>query len=167
MGTTRFGFPIADHTGAKGVGAITSINSGVFQAAEDAMLEGIDCILSSTLIADTSLDAPTVYPLYTVPAGKKAILRVIILHSNSASLAGMIDVNFGGGVAAITPMWINAVDFSTMTTVNSALISWASAEIIMIDGDDVTEANRTLNMEVVSGSTAAGTAIVSVFGFLV
>jgi hypothetical protein len=72
--------------------------------------------LATFLVADATLDAPTVYTLYTVPKGKRAIIDHVRAHSNSASLAGMNDLNFGGGAAGITPVWLDAGDISTLTS---------------------------------------------------
>jgi hypothetical protein len=123
--------------------------------------------LSSTAIADMSLDAPTLYSLFTCPPGKQLLVDHVVVHSNSASLAGMTDVNFGGGVAAITPVWADAADFSSMVTANSRLVLRTDTTVVIIDGDDATALDRTFRMEVIAGATAAGTGVIDVFGYLI
>ena len=126
-------------------------------------------LLSSTAISDMTLDVPTLWDLYTVPPGMYGIIDSVIIHSNSATLAGMNDVDFGSGAAAITPAWLNnETGIEDMTAANDWMILRAdSDEFGMIDGDDATAANRTFGMYVVSGSTGAATAVVDVFGYLV
>ena len=126
-------------------------------------------LLSSTAIADMTTDAPTIYSLYSAPTGKQALITRVVVHSNSASLAGCNDVNFGGGAAAATPVWMDAE--AHLAGMTSASMYWSitadDAVQTLIDGDDATAANRTFAMGVVSGSTGSSTAVVDVFGYLI
>ena len=106
-------------------------------------------------------DAPTVHTIFVVPPGKKALIAHVAIHSNSASLAGMTDVNFGGGPAGITPVWKDAADLSSMTTVNDYLVVWPDSPVEML------VAGAAFVAEVVSGSTAASTVMIDVLGYLV
>jgi hypothetical protein len=125
--------------------------------------------LSRTTGVDMNADVPTLNELYTVPFGKKCIIDSVVIHSNNASLAGMNDVDFGAGAAAITPAWLNnETGIGDMTTVNSWMVLRAdSDDYVMIDGDDATAADRTFSMYTVSGSTGAATATIDVFGYLI
>ena len=126
-------------------------------------------LLSSTAISDMTLQVPTLWSLYTVPFGKMAVIDSVVIHSNSATIAGMDDVDFGGGATAVNPTWLNnETGIGDMTTANSHMILRVdSNDIVMIDGDDATAANRTFGMYVVDGSDGAATGIVDVFGYLV
>lgn len=125
--------------------------------------------LSRTTGIDMNADAPTLNALYTVPPGKLCVIDSVVIHSNSATLAGMNDVDFGAGATATSPAWLNnETGIGDMTNANSWMILRAdSDDYVMIDGDDSTAADRTFSMYVVSGSTGAATATVDVFGYLV
>lgn len=131
--------------------------------------ENCIALLSRTTGIDMNADSPTLNQLYTVPAGKKCIIDSVIIHSNSATLAGMNDVDFGAGAAGITPAWLNNEQgIVDMVTADDWMILRSdSDEFGMIDGDDATALNRVFSMYVVSGSTGAATATVDVFGILV
>lgn len=133
---------------------------------ETSLQKSLVHLLSSTEI-DAILDVPTVHRLYLVPEGKQAVIISVMARSNSASLAGMTDVNFGGGVAAITPVWKDAANFAGMTLVNSLQNMTISGAGGILDGDDSTEANRVFNAEVVAGSTVPANVTFDVFGYLI
>lgn len=136
------------------------------EAAEAGMLEDLVNVLSSTVI-DAILDAPTVHTLFRCPPGKKAVIIEVIAHSNSASLAGMIDVNFGGGAAAITPVWLDNAALNSMTSAFMMEKKQPAGAVVLIDGDDATPANRNFVAEVVSGSTSAANVTLDVLGYLI
>ena len=126
-------------------------------------------VLSRTVVADVMLDAPTLNELYTVPPGKRAIITEVILHTPTATLAGMNDVDFGGGAAAITPAWLNnETGIGDMTAVEDYMVLRNdSNDIAAIDGDNATAANRIFGMYIVSGSTAAAGVTVDTIGYLI
>ena len=129
--------------------------------------EKAESLLSSTTVANMSLDVPTLTALYTVPAGKQAIITKVIIHSPSATLDGMNDVDFGSG-AVPTDGFNNITGIADVTaTTDYYIISSDNNEYSMVDGDHATAANRTFGMYVVSGSTGAASAKVDVFGYLV
>jgi hypothetical protein len=136
------------------------------EAVEQGMLEGLLNVLGSATF-DPEPDAPTVHQLYHVPAGKKAVIVELVVRSNTASLAGMTDVNFGGGAAAITPVWKDAQDLSSITAVGSMMRVVASGAIVIIDGDDSTPADRIFVAQVVTGATASGSVTIDVIGYLI
>jgi len=126
-------------------------------------------LLSSTAISNMALDVPTLWTLYTAPLGRKCVIDSVVIHSNSGSLAGMDDVDFGGGATAIDPVWIdNETGIGDMTTANSYMILRNdSNDLVLIDGDDTTLAARTFGMYVTLGSTATPiTAVVDTFGYI-
>lgn len=125
-------------------------------------------LLSRTLEIDANADA-TLHPLFTVPPGKRAIIIEVIVHSNADSLAGMDDVNFGGGPTGVAPSWI--VGEASIAGVISAnkfiVIRDDNDDNLFIEGDAAVANARTFSMYVVSGSTVASTVTVDVFGYLV
>ncbi len=125
-------------------------------------------VLSTTTGVNMTLDVPTLNTLYTVPPGKLCIIDQVIVHSNSADLVGMTDVDFGGGVLAATPPWKDAENgLADMTAVNDFFIVRSDdAETAMLDGDDSTAANRIFGMLVTLGSTGAANASITVYGTL-
>lgn len=126
-------------------------------------------LLSRTVVLDVQSDGPTLNQLYTVPPGKRAVIAEVVLHSPTASLAGMDDVDFGGGVIATAPDWVqNETGIGAMTAVDDYMnIRGDSNEYGAIDGDDAQLANRTFSMYVVSGSTGVAGVTVDVFGYLI
>ncbi len=127
---------------------------------------------SDSLLAQvTGIDMNTIaeIELYTVPLGKKAIITRIIVHSPSATLVGLDDVNFGGGAAGAGIVFLdNVTTIAGMTAVGDYLILVQAAGVHEeLDGDDSTVVDRTLNMDMVDATTNSATASVSVFGILI
>ncbi len=124
-------------------------------------------LISSTTIADMS--AAAVSELYAVPPGKQLIVDSIVLHTASATLVGLDDVDIGGGAAAKTPvLHDNVTALAEITAVNTYYRLRADTnDIVNIDGDDATVANRVLNLSVVDGAAGANSVIVDVFGYLI
>ena len=109
--------------------------------------------LSTTTGVDMKTAAATT--LYTVPAGKTAIITHVVVRNTSASLDGGTDYDF--------TTWRQTVDLSSMTT--------ASTDYMVITGDEVKftvqVAGTAFQITVSTGSTAACTATIDVFGYLV
>ncbi len=126
-------------------------------------------LLASTVVADVNADVPTRNVLYTVPPGKRAVIDQIVIHSATATLAGMNDVDFGGGAAGITPAWLNnETGIGDITSVDDFMTLRADSDDHgAIDGDDATVADRDFVAYVVSGSTGAAGATFDVFGYLI
>ena len=99
--------------------------------------------------------------LYTVPTGKTLYVTHVVVREPSASMAGGTDYDIGTGANADT--WRQTVDLSSMTT--------ASTDYMVISGADVTKytdsaAAAVFGIKVITGTTAACTATIDVFGFL-
>lgn len=99
--------------------------------------------------------------LYTVPSGKVFYPFAICVRNPSASMAGGTDYDIGTGANADT--WRQTVDLSSMTTPNT--------DFMFITGADVTKytecaAADAFGIKVITGTTAACTADLDVFGFL-
>ena len=99
--------------------------------------------------------------LYTVPTGKVFYPLAVMVRNPSASMAGGSDYDFGTGVASDT--WRQAVDLSSMTTL--------ATDFMVIEGADVTKykecaAAEVFGVTIVTGTTAACTATIDVFGLL-
>lgn len=99
--------------------------------------------------------------LYTVPAGKTFYPTSVVIRESSASLAGGTDYDFGTGALADT--WRQTIDLSSMTTL--------ATDFMEIRGADVTKysdcaAASVFGIYVNTGSTAACTATIDIFGFL-
>ncbi len=125
-------------------------------------------LLARTVVADVQTGT-TRNVLYTVPPGKRAIIDQVVIHTPTGSLAGMNDVDFGGGAIGATPVWIdNETGIVDMTTVEDFMILRAdSDDHIAIDGDDATAADRDFVAYVVTGATGAYGATFDVFGYLI
>jgi hypothetical protein len=123
-------------------------------------------LLKRVTIADAMLDVPTVYTLYKCPKRRRVIIDHIRVHSNSATLAGMADINFGGGAEAKTPVWKDAADISSMTTAQMEMKLTTAGAVVIIDGDDATPANRSFMAEVVTGSTGAASVVFDIYGYM-
>jgi len=99
--------------------------------------------------------------LYTVPTGKTLYVTHVVVREPSASMAGGTDYDFGTGANADT--WRQTVNLSSMTT--------ADTDYMVISGADVTKytdsaALAVFGIKVITGTTAACTATIDVFGFL-
>jgi len=115
--------------------------------------------LSTTTGVDMKTAAKTT--LYTVPTGKTCYVTHVVVREPSASMAGGTDYDIGQGANADT--WRQTVDLSSMTT--------ASTDYMVIAGADVTKytdsaAGDAFGIKVITGTTAACTAVIDVFGFL-
>ena len=114
---------------------------------------------------DAQLDGPTVHNIFTVPPGKRAVVLAFAAYKNSASLAGMTDVNLGGGPAAVTPSLLDAESLAALTTANMFKWLWPDVKVTL-NGDSSVLAERNCVVEVVAGSTGAAYVNIAAFGFL-
>jgi len=99
--------------------------------------------------------------LYTIPTGKTCYVTHVVIREPSASMAGGTDYDIGTGANADT--WRQTVDLSSMTTL--------ATDYMVISGADVTKytdsaAASVFGIKVITGTTAACTCTVDVFGFL-
>ena len=99
--------------------------------------------------------------LYTVPTGKTAYVTHVVVREPSASMSGGSDYDIGTGANADT--WRQTVNLSSMTT--------SGTDYMVISGADVTKytdnaAAAVFGIKVITGTTAACTATIDVFGFL-
>lgn len=99
--------------------------------------------------------------LYTVPTGKVFYPISVIVRDTSASLAGGTEYDFGTGANCDT--WKQDVDLSSITTLATDFIEINGA------GTKYKEcaAGDTFGIKVITGSTAACTATLDVFGYLI
>ena len=109
--------------------------------------------VSTTTGVDMKTAAATT--LYTVPSGKSFVPVMVVIRNNSASLAGGTDYDFTG--------WRQTVDLSGMTDVSTT-----SRVIYATENTSYTVAvaGSTFQITVSTGSTAACTATIDVFGYL-
>ena len=130
--------------------------------------ENCACALLGTTSSINMNQNTTLIELYTVPANKRAIVTMVVLRDPSATLAGCNDVDFGvGTTAAVESFLNNETGIGDMTaTTDYMVLTAASDEYTIIDGDDSTAAKRTFSMYLVTGSTGSATATVDVFGYL-
>lgn len=93
--------------------------------------------------------------LYTVPTGKVAYILGVAIRNPSASMAGGTDYDF--------TQWRQTVDLSSLTTLGT--------DYIILDGNNVKyqelAAGTAFQITVNTGTTAACTADIDVFGYLV
>jgi len=109
-------------------------------------------LLSSTAGVDMKTVGATT--LYTVPIAKVGRISHIVIRDPSASMAGGSDYDF--------TQWKQAVDLSSLTTLGT--------DYIILDGNNTkyTElaAATAFQITVVTGTTAACTATIDVFGYI-
>ena len=111
----------------------------------------------------TGVDMKTVglTTLYTVPTGKTFYPTHVVIREPSASMAGGTDYDLGTGATANN--WRQTINLSSMTTL--------ATDFMVIAGADVTKytdcaAASIFGIYVNTGTTAACTATIDVFGFL-
>ncbi len=131
----------------------------VIDGSQYALVSSVKTYVNPMLrLASVSVDMKTAASttLYTVPAGKTAYVMMVVIRDNTASLAGGTDYDFTG--------WRQTVDLSGMTTVGTTF-----RVLYATDNTSYTEkaAASTFQITVSTGATAAGTATIDVFGFLV
>jgi hypothetical protein len=97
--------------------------------------------------------------LYTVPAGKTAIIRRVIIRNASVSLT-MASVSFGWNSAAFN----NVIADATHTVLTGASLY---VELLPAAGATVGAAAGTFKVKVNTPQGAAATALIDVFGYLV
>lgn len=117
-------------------------------------------LLSSTSSVDMKTAAKTT--LFTVPPGKVAYVTHVLVRDPSASMAGGTDYDLGTGASADT--WQQTVDLSDATTLNTDSI------LITASGTTAYSENAAASafgIKVITGTTAACTATIDVFGILV
>ena len=115
-------------------------------------------LLSSTSSVDMKTGGATT--LYTVPVGKTCRISHVVVRDPSASMAGGSDYDF--------TQWKQTVTLVTLTT--------AGTDYIVITGDHLTTginvkyqelaASATFQITVNTGTDAACTATIDVFGYL-
>ncbi len=117
----------------------------------------------SRLSTTTGVDMKTAQKntLYTVPTGKTAYVTHVVIREPSASMSGGTDYDIGTGANADT--WRQTINLSSMTTL--------ATDYMVITGADVTKytdnaAAAVFGIKVITGTTAACTATIDVFGFL-
>jgi len=105
-------------------------------------------------VAGVDMKTAAATTLYSIPAGKTFYPVLVIIRETSASLAGGTSYSFTG--------WKQTVDLSSMTTLGT--------DYIVLNGDNTKytdgAASSNFQITVTTGSTAACTATVDVFGFL-
>lgn len=103
--------------------------------------------------------------LYTIPTGLTAVITHIVIRNPSASLAGGTDYNFGGNDADYND-FRDAVDLSGVTggaTSYAIVTQHAGGDVVE---STVQAAADLFKINVVTGSDAACTATIDVFGYL-
>lgn len=109
--------------------------------------------VSTTTGVDMKTAASTT--LYTVPAGKSFIPIYVVIRNNSASLAGGTEYDFTN--------FLQNQDLSGMTVTTGYRILPAAANTTYTP----VAAGGTFQITVVTGSTAACTATIDTWGYLV
>jgi hypothetical protein len=114
----------------------------------------VNAITKVATVSGVDMKTAGATTLYTVPAGKTFIPIAVVIRGNSASLAGGTDYDF--------TTWRQTVDLSGMTVTTGFRILWAA------DNTTYTPiaAAGTVQITVSTGSTAACTATLDVFGYL-
>lgn len=110
-------------------------------------------LLSSTSGVDMKTAASTT--LFTIPVGDVGYISHIVIRDPSASMAGGTDYDF--------TQWKQTVDLSSLTTLGT--------DYIILDGNNTKyqelAASTAFQITVNTGTTAACTATIDVFGYLV
>ena len=109
------------------------------------------------LVSKSSVDMKTVgsTTLFTIPTGKVGYISQVVIRDPSASMAGGTDYDF--------TQWKQAVDLSSLTTLNT--------DYIFLDGNNTKyqelAAGTNFQITVNTGTTAACTATIDAFGYFV
>jgi hypothetical protein len=118
-----------------------------------SLKENCICRVSTTASVDMKTAASTT--LFTVPTGKTFYVDHVVIRGNSASLAG--------GTSYAFTSWRSGVDLSGMTVTTGFRV------LNMVDNTTYTAiaAAGVFQITVTTGSSAACTATIDVYGYLV
>ncbi|MBN1941817.1 MAG: hypothetical protein JW849_00825 [Phycisphaerae bacterium] len=97
--------------------------------------------------------------LYTVPAGKKAVVTQVVVRQPTASLAGGTSFSLGDGANADT--WKTAVNLSTVTGTDDYFVVTKNDAVVSA----VFDAGDEFGVKPVTGATANADATLDVFGY--
>lgn len=138
-----------------------------FEAIEDYINSKTNFL---TKIASVSINAQTTtkQTIYTVPASKVMVPVFIIVREPSATLAGLVDADFGAGANADD--WILQVSLNAFTAVTDyGLIK----QVDQAAGPPIVPVKKTINIaadvwgiKINTGSTGAATVTIDLFGYL-
>ena len=118
---------------------------------------GITLLARATVHMQTADGAQTVY---TVPAGKKAIVTSVVIRNPTGSLAGGTDFNLGDGANCDT--WLANLNLSTMTAITDY---WRSTQDNAKQSSKIFDAGDAFGIKPDTGSTGDYDAIMEVFGY--
>lgn len=136
-------------------GTNTISGTNTFSGAVSFTNKSVITCLSSTAAVNMIAGAgPTT--LYTVPAGKTAIITHVVVRTVSATLAGGTKYDFTG--------WRQDVDLSSMTAVTDYMVITSDTAIPV--KYTMTAATTTFTITNDDGSDGAATTTIDVFGFL-
>lgn len=114
-----------------------------------------------TLLASGTVHLQAADPksiVYTVPAGKSAIVTHVIIRNPTASLAGGTGFDIGDGANADT--WKQTIDLSTLTaTTDHIVIQADTAKKTVFDAGD------EFGIKPATGATLDADATMDVFGY--
>jgi ethanolamine utilization microcompartment shell protein EutL len=115
------------------------------------------CLVATVTGVDMKTAGKTI--LYTAPVGDTFYAYAVCVRETSASLAGGTEYDFGTGANCDT--WVQNVDLSAMTTPGTD-VRWIPAGTTKYTD---CAASSDFGIKVITGSTAACTATIDVFGF--
>jgi len=134
--------------------------------AVDAKEKGIMLLGTKTGVDMNAATTKTI--LYTVPAGKRAIITHVIIRDPSATLAGCDDADFGTGAACATENFLNTeIGIGDMTATTDFMVLTAeSDEYTIIDGDAADAVDREFGIYMDNAADGNATATIDTFGYL-
>jgi len=120
-----------------------------------------------TLLASATVDLQNgdgKTTVYTVPAGKAAIVTHVVIRNPTASLdsGGTGDFDFGDGANADT--WLNAVDLDTLTAATDYIVL-PVVGVHTMTKFTVFDAGDEFGVKPVTGATLDAQATMDVFGY--
>ena len=114
-------------------------------------------LLASGVAGMQTVDGKTT--LYTVPAGKKAVVTHVVVRQPTASLAGGSSFSFGDGTNADT--WKTGVSLTLMTGTDDYFVVTKNDTVVSA----VFDAGDAFGVKPVTGATADANAAIDVFGY--
>ena len=136
-----------------------------FEKIGDSINYDITKIASATINCQTT----TKQNIFTVPTGQIFFPVFVAVRQASATLAGMVDVDFGAGANADD--WLQQISLAAFTAVTDYGVLAQPAQAA---GPPIVPTKKTHNiaadvwgLKVITGSTGAATVEVDLFGYLV
>jgi len=141
--------------------------NGLVQSNFEAIEDFINQFQLASVVIDCQIT--TKQTIFTVPTGKVFIPTKLIIERPSASLAGLVDADFGAGAGADD--WLQQISLAAFTATTDYGVlkqpEQAAGPPIVLTKKTINVATDVWGIKINTGSTGVATVTVHLFGFLI